>query len=402
MEIYLVGGAVRNRLLQRPIKDRDWVVVGATPEQLLAQGFRRVGKSFPVFIHPQSGEEYTLACRVRGDLSTAGTEVTIEDDLCARDLSINALAEAPDGRLIDPVGGLQDLEARVLRHVRPDAFRRDPLRVLRVARLAAELGFRIAPETYRAMRGWRVREGLSCLPGERVWAELERALACEAPTRFFQELREAGVLGDVLPEVERLFGVPQPARWHPEIDTGRHTLMVLEQARALSPRTDVRFAALTHDLGKGTTPSDLLPSHRGHEERGVRLVERLGERLRVPRAVLELARLTARWHAYPHRAAQLRPGTVLDVLERTDAFRRPERFEHFLLACEADYRGRTGFEARPYPQGAYFRRALAAASAVETAELAGRTPGAATAAAIRRARLAALAGLSPPAANQPA
>ncbi len=404
METYLVGGAVRNRLLGLPVKDRDWVVVGTTAEALQAQGFRRVGKSFPVFLHPQTHEEYTLACRVRGDLATAGPEVGIEDDLRGRDLTINAMAEDVRGGLIDPCGGRRDLEARLLRVVDPAALVADPLRVLRVARLAAELaplGFTVAAETRRAMRQLRVREGLAALAGERLWQELARALASAAPPRFITELRDAGVLGDVFPELARLFGVPQPARWHPEIDTGIHTLMVLARAGQLSERVDVRFAALTHDLGKGTTPAGILPSHRGHEHRSLVLVERLCDHARVPKAVAELARIMAVWHGHVHRAAELRPETVVKVLEGTDAVRRPERFEGFLLACEADYRGRAGFEDRPYPQGTYFREALQRALGVNAAAIAAAVPPAQINAAVRRARVAAVADLPRPTPDQP-
>ena len=405
METYLVGGAVRNRLLGLPVKDRDWVVVGATADELEARGFRRVGKSFPVFLHPDTREEHALACRVRGDLETAGPSVTIEDDLRGRDLTINAIAEDAQGRLIDPCGGRADLSERLLRPVSAEAFVRDPLRVLRVARFAAELaplGFRITAETHRAMRQLRVREGLKVLAGERVWQELARALASATPARFFEELRAAGVLGDVFPELDRLFGVPQPAKWHPEIDTGVHTLMVLTQAARLSPRLDVRFAALTHDLGKGSTPADILPSHRGHEQRSVKLVERLCERIRVPRAVMELARITAKWHGHVHKAAELRPETVVKVLEGADALRRPARFEGMLLACEADYRGRAGFEQLAYPQADFFRQALARAAAVDAAGIAGAVPAARIGEATHRARVAAVQDLSRPVPDRPA
>jgi tRNA nucleotidyltransferase (CCA-adding enzyme) len=379
-------------------------VVGATPEQLLARGYRRVGKAFPVFLHPETHEEHALACRVRGDLATADPTVGIEDDLRARDLTINALAEAPDGTLIDPCGGRQDLAARVLRAVRPDSFEQDPLRVLRAARLAAELaplGFEVAPETRRAMRRLRVREGLAGLAGERIWQELARALTAADPPRFFTELRAAGVLGDVFPEIERLFGVPQPAKWHPEIDAGVHTLLVLAQAVRLSPRLDVRFAALTHDLGKGTTPAAILPSHRGHEQRGVEQLARLCERIRVPGSVADLARLTAQWHGQIHKAAELRPETVVKLLEQTDALRRPERFARLLLACEADYRGRTGREDRAYPQRAYWQQARAGAAAVDAAALARDAGPAGIAAALHRARVAAVRELPRPQPDQP-
>jgi tRNA nucleotidyltransferase (CCA-adding enzyme) len=403
METYLVGGALRDRLLGRPVSDRDWVVTGASPQDLLALGYRRVGKAFPVFLHPETGEEYALACRDRADPGSASAQVTIEEDLRSRDLTVNALAERADGTLIDPTGGLRDLEQRRLRMVSPRVFVDDPLRVLRVARLAAELddpGFEVTPETAGAMRAHRVREGLLTLAGERVWGEIRRALASPAPARFVRELRRAGVLAEVLPEVAALFGVPQPARWHPEIDSGLHTLMVLEQATRLSPKVGVRLAALTHDLGKADTPADILPSHRGHEARGVKRVAQLAARIRLPADIARLARSTARWHAHVHRAAQLEPATVLEVLEGCDALRRPEGFEDLLLACEADYRGRGGFARRPYPQADYFRAALAAARIDAAAAAHGRR-GRAAAEAVRRARIAAIAAVPRVAPDQP-
>lgn len=392
MRRYLVGGAVRDRLLGRPVAERDWVVVGATAEELIASGYRRVGRDFPVFLHPGSGEEHTLACRVRGDLATAGLGVTLDDDLRARDLTVNALAEDEDGRVIDCTGGVADLEARLLRHVDAQAFASDPLRVLRAARLAAELaplGFRIADETRDLMARLVARDALDGLTPERVWKELARALESPAPQRFFAELRDTGALARVLPEIDRLWGIPQPPHWHPEIDTGVHTLMVLEQAARLSAEAVVRFAALTHDLGKGTTPSAILPSHRGHAERGVAIVDALCERLRAPSRFRELARAVARYHGEVHRAAELRPGTLLDLLEAVDAFRRPERLEQVLLACEADYRGRLGFEDRPYPQAVQVRAAFRAASAVDASAIAAAAPDR-VAEQLRQARVAAI------------
>jgi tRNA nucleotidyltransferase (CCA-adding enzyme) len=374
---YLVGGAVRDRLLGRPVGERDWVVVGASVDELLARGYRRVGRDFPVFIHPVTGEEHTLACRVRGDLATAGPAVTLEDDLRARDLTVNALAEDEDGGVLDCTGGLADLAARRLRHVDAQAFASDPLRVLRTARLAAELAplrFGIADGT-RELMSRLARDGaLDGLTPERVWKEIARALESPVPARFFAELRDTGALARVLPELDRLWGVPQPAHWHPEIDTGVHTLMVLEQAAQLSPDPVVRFAALTHDLGKGTTPHEMLPSHRGHAERGVAIVDALCERLRVPARFRDLARLVARHHGNVHRAAELRPGTLLDLLEALDAFRRPERLDQALLACEADYRGRLGFADRPYPQADRVRAAFSAAATVDASAIAAATP----------------------------
>ncbi len=392
MQRYLVGGAVRDRLLGRPVAERDWVVVGATADELIAAGYRRVGRDFPVFLHPDTAEEHTLACRMRGDLTTAGPEVTLEDDLRARDLTVNALAEDEDGRVVDCTGGLADLRARVLRHVDAEAFASDPLRVLRVARLAAELaplGFQIADETRRLMARLASVGALDGLTPERIWKELVRALESPAPQRFVLELRESTVLARVLPEIDRLWGVPQPAHWHPELDAGVHTLMVLEQAALLSADPVVRFAALTHDLGKATTPPTILPSHRGHAERGVALVDALCERLRTPARFRDLARVVARYHGHVHRAAELRPGTLLDLLEAIDAFRRPVRLEQVLLACEADYRGRLGFEDRPYPQAARVRAALTAASAVDAPAIAAAAPGH-VAEQLRQARVAAI------------
>lgn len=392
MQLYLVGGAVRDRLLGRPVVERDWVVVGAGADDLVARGYRRVGRDFPVFIHPESGEEHTLACRIRGDLTTAGPDVTIEDDLRARDLTVNALAEDADGRVIDCSGGVADLEARVLRHVDAPAFASDPLRVLRTARLAAELaplGFRIADETRGLMAALADAGALDGLTPERVWKELARALESPAPQRFFAELHDLRALARVLPEVDRLWGVPQPAHWHPEIDTGVHTLMVLEQVARLSGDPVVRFAALTHDLGKGTTPPEMLPSHRGHAERGVSIVDALCDRLRAPARFRELARVVALHHGHVHRTAELRPGTLLDLLEAVDAFRRPERLEQVLLACEADYRGRLGFADRPYPQASRLRAVFRAAVAVDAAAIAAAAPER-VAEALRQARVAAI------------
>jgi tRNA nucleotidyltransferase (CCA-adding enzyme) len=396
MRRYLVGGAVRDRLLDRPVAERDWVVVGATAAELSALGYRRVGRDFPVFIHPDSGEEHTLACRLRGDLATAGPDVALEDDLRARDLTINSLAEDEDGRVIDWTGGLADLEARLLRHVDAQAFASDPLRVLRTARLAAELaplGFCVADETRRLMARLAAEGALGGLTPERVWKELARALESPAPQRFFTELRDAGALAAVLPEIDRLWGVPQPAHWHPEIDTGVHTMLVLEQAARLTSDPLVRFAALTHDLGKATTPPATLPSHRGHAERGVAIVDALSDRLRAPARFRELARVVAGCHGQVHRVGELRPATLLGLLEEVDAFRRPQRLGQVLLACEADYRGRLGFEDRPYPQARLVRTAFLAASAVDASAVAAAAPGriaerlrAARIAAIRRVR----------------
>ncbi|MDE2070071.1 MAG: multifunctional CCA addition/repair protein [Gammaproteobacteria bacterium] len=373
MQIYLVGGAVRDKLLDLPVQERDWVVVGATPDDMLALGYRPVGKDFPVFLHPETHEEYALARTERktgrgyhGFEFHSAPQVTLADDLKRRDLTINALAEDAQGKLIDPYGGQRDLEARVLRHVSP-AFAEDPVRVLRVARFAARfapLGFRLAPETLALMHEMAGNGEVDALVAERVWQETAKALAADKPSVFFHTLRDCGALARVFPELDRLFGVPQPAEHHPEIDTGVHVMLVLDQAARLSPDPAVRFAALVHDLGKGTTPANKLPHHYGHEERGAELVDALCERLRVPREFRELALLATRFHGKVHRAAELRPETVLRLLQDCDAFRRPQRFEQLLLACEADARGRSGLEARPYPQAELLWRARAAAAAV--------------------------------------
>jgi tRNA nucleotidyltransferase (CCA-adding enzyme) len=404
MQIYLVGGAVRDELLGLPARERDWVVVGARPEELLAQGFKPVGKDFPVFLHPQTGEEYALARTerktgpgYRGFETLFSPDVTLEQDLERRDLTINAIAKDPDsGALVDPFGGQRDLRDRSLRHVSP-AFVEDPVRVLRVARFAARFapqGFTVAPETVEVMREIAARGELDALVSERVWQETQRALELPAPARFFEVLRAADALPKIFPELHALFGVPQPERWHPEIDSGVHTLMVLEQAAKLSEDPVVRFAALTHDLGKGTTPPDEWPRHIAHEQRGVALVEALCDRLRIPNSYRELGVLVSRYHLEAHRVEELRTGTLLDLLEHTDAFRRPARFEQFVLACEADARGRKGLENREYPQAQHLRRARAVAAGVtlEPAERDGLN-GQQIAEKLRRARLAALAEL---------
>lgn len=379
MLIYEVGGAVRDSLLGLPVEERDWVVVGATPAELRALGLRQVGKDFPVFIHPHTGEQYALARRERkigpgyeGFEFDTDTSVTLEQDLSRRDLTINAIARDRDGNIIDPYGGRADIENRVLRHVSP-AFSEDPLRVLRVARFAARfhsLGFRVAAETVRLMAEIVQAGEIEALRPERVWLETDKALATAAPQVYFEVLRECGALARAFPEIDALFGVPQPKEWHPEVDCGVHTLMVLDQATALSPEVDVRFAALTHDLGKATTPASKLPSHPNHEKRSMRLIGAMAERLPIPTAVRELALIVAEFHGHVHRAFELRASTILKVLERTDAFRRPERFEKFLLACEADARGRAGLEDRPYPQADYLRGARQAAARVSGRELA--------------------------------
>ncbi len=373
MEIYLVGGAVRDRLLNYPSAERDWVVVGARPTELLQQGYQQVGKDFPVFLHPRTKEEYALARteRKRGHGYTGfavdcDPSVSLEEDLRRRDLTINAMAQDADENLIDPYGGQADLAQRVLRHV-SDAFVEDPLRVLRTARFAARyahLQFTVAAQTMALMADIVAQGELAHLPAERVWVECEKALGERNPEVFVQVLRDCGALEKLLPEVAALFGVPQPAAHHPEIDTGVHVLMALQQAVALGTDTDVRFAVLVHDVGKGTTPHAEWPRHIRHEQRGVHLIEQICQRLRAPRRHSELARAACLYHTHCHRALELRGKTVLKLLNATDALRRPDRFEAFLLACEADARGRLGLEQRDYPQANYLRRALLAAQGV--------------------------------------
>jgi len=372
MKVYKVGGAVRDRLLGLPVVDHDWVVVGATPEEMEALGYKAVGRDFPVFLHPETHEEYALARTERktgpgykGFVFNADPGVTLEEDLQRRDVTINAMAEDEDGNLIDPYHGREDLEAGILRHV-SEAFVEDPLRVLRVARFAARFGFAIAEETLALMRAISASGELQALTPERVWTETERGLGEQNAPVYFQVLRDCHALAVLFPEIEALFGVPQPERHHPEIDTGVHTMMVLEQACRLTPDTDIRFAALVHDLGKGTTPEERWPSHPSHEERGVELVQALCDRFRIPNRHRELAIITARYHLDCHRIMDMRADTVLRKLEGLDALRRPERFDRFLVACEADARGRKGFEARDYPQPAYFRAMLAAARDADT------------------------------------
>ena len=373
METFVVGGAVRDELLGYPVAERDWVVVGATPAELLEQGYTQVGRDFPVFLHPQTREEYALARTERkrghgytGFVVHSDPDVTLEDDLRRRDLTVNAIARSVDGALIDPYGGQADLQARVLRHVSA-AFVEDPLRVLRTARFAARyahLGFRVAAETI-ALMGEIVASGeLEHLPAERVWTELERAFTERHPEVFVSVLRECGALARLLPEVHALFGVPQRADHHPEVDTGEHLLLVLAQAARLRRDSRVAFAALLHDLGKGITPADTLPSHHGHEHAGLPLVSAVCERLRAPNAHRQLALLVCEHHLNVHRAYELRGVTLLKLLEACSALRDPERFELFLTACEADARGRLGFEDTPYPQADYLRRARDIAAAL--------------------------------------
>jgi tRNA nucleotidyltransferase (CCA-adding enzyme) len=400
MEVYLVGGAVRDEQLGLPVKERDWCVVGATPDDLLSKGYRQVGKGFPVFLHPETNEEYALARTERktgagyhGFEFQTSPDVTLEADLSRRDLTINAMARDADGNLIDPFDGMADLEHRVLRHI-SDAFSEDPVRILRTAKFKARfagLGFELAGETLDLMAQMVSDGEADSLQADRVWQETEAALAGPNPHLYFQVLRDCGALAVVFPELDALFGVPQPPRWHPEIDCGLHALMVLEQAAKLSDDIAVRFAALVHDLGKATTAKENLPSHPGHERRSVKLVNKMSKRLPVPRACRELGVLVAEYHAHCHRAFELRPQTILKLLKEIDAFRRPERFRKFLLACEADARGRTGFEDKPYPQAAYLERAGKEAGRVKADQVADTaTNGAAIGAEIDKKRLEAI------------
>jgi tRNA nucleotidyltransferase (CCA-adding enzyme) len=378
VKIYLVGGAVRDGLLKLPVKDKDWVVVGATPQQMLDEGYQQVGKDFPVFLHPQSHEEYALARTERksgqgytGFTCYSAPDVTLEQDLLRRDLTINAIAQDENGGLIDPYNGLADIERRLLRHVSP-AFNEDPLRVLRVARFAARyahLNFQIAPETLALMREMTDNGEIAHLTAERVWKETESALTSRNPQVFFAVLRECGALKVLFPEIDALYGVPAPAKWHPEIDTGIHTLMTLSIAAQLSPEVDVRFATLCHDLGKGLTPKEKWPSHHGHGPAGVKLVEQLCARLRVPNEIRDLARLVAEFHDLIHTFPVLQPKTVIKLFDAIDAWRKPLRVEQIALTSEADARGRTGFEGSDYPQGRMLRAAWIAAQSVTNREV---------------------------------
>ena len=376
MQIYLVGGAVRDRLLGRPGGDRDWVVVGSTPEAMTAAGYRPVGKDFPVFLHPDTHEEYALARTERkhghgyhGFQVYASPDVTLEDDLVRRDLTINAMAQDADGRVTDPHGGQRDLAARVLRHVSP-AFAEDPVRILRLARFAARFAdFTVADETMALMRQMVDDGEVDHLVAERVWQELARGLMEERPSRMFEVLRDCGALARLLPELDRLWGVPQRADYHPEIDTGVHVMMVLDMAARLQAPLSVRYACLGHDLGKGTTPPDILPRHLGHEGRSVQLLRDVNERLRVPNDCRELAEVVAREHGNIHGSGNFGAAAVLRLLGRCDAWRKPQRFIEVLLACECDARGRLGYADQPYPQGERLHRALALGQAVDTARV---------------------------------
>lgn len=375
MKTYLVGGAVRDALLKLPVKDRDWVVVGATPEAMLAQGFQQVGRDFPVFLHPKSREEYALARTERksgngytGFVTWAAPDVTLEQDLQRRDLTINAIAQTESGELIDPFHGQRDLQARLLRHV-SDAFNEDPLRVLRVARFAARfahLNFRIAEETQALMRQMAESGELGHLTAERVWKETEKALTSRNPQVYFQVLRDCGALEVLFPELDRLFGIPAPAKWHPEIDTGVHTLMTLTLAASLSDEVDVRFATLFHDVGKALTPPEKWPSHHGHGAAGVPLVEALCQRLRVPNAIRDLALIVTEYHDVVHTIERQSADALVALFDRIDAWRKPHRVEQIALTSEADARGRAGLESMAYPQGDYLRQAFALAQSVPT------------------------------------
>ena len=403
--IYCVGGAVRDQLLGLPVQDHDWVVVGSTPEDMVAQGFQPVGKDFPVFLHPQTHEEYALARTERktapgykGFIIHASPDVTLEQDLLRRDFTINAIAREVDdkhvdGKLIDPYNGLADLRAGVLRHVSA-AFGEDPVRILRAARFAARFGFSIAPETLALMRDMVNNGEVDALVSERVWQELARGLMEKTPSRFFEALRSCGALAKIFPEVDALFGVPQPEKYHPEIDCGIHTLLVVDDAARHGYALEVRFAALTHDLGKATTPKDIWPRHIGHELRSVELVKKLSRRLRAPAECCDLALLAARYHGDIHRAFELRAGTIIKLFQSADAWRRPERFGQLLQVCASDTRGRTGHEKDGYPQAGYLLELLSVARAVDAGEIAGQcADSGAIAAAVRQAREAAIAVL---------
>lgn len=396
-KIYCVGGAVRDALLGLPVHDKDWVVVGSNPEAMAAQGYLPVGKDFPVFLHPKTHEEYALARTERktalgyqGFAVYAAPDVTLEQDLSRRDFTINAIAQDDDGKLIDPYNGQADLKAGVLRHVSA-AFSEDPVRILRGARFAARFDFSIAPETLQLMRDMVENGEVDALVAERVWQELSRGLMGRQPARFITTLRECGALRKIMPEVDALFGVPQPPQYHPEIDCGIHTMMVLDETARQDHELSVRYAALTHDLGKGNTPADILPRHIGHELRSVELVKRMSERLRVPTECRELALLTARYHGDIHRAQTLRADTLIKLFQSCDAWRRPERFALMLQACAADARGRTGHERDAYPQADYLLQTLSLARAVDAGAVAAScdTP-AKIPVAVQQARVAAI------------
>lgn len=374
MQVFLVGGAVRDKLLNYPVKDKDWLVTGATIEDMLENGYQQVGSDFPVFLHPKTKQEYALARKEKksgvgytGFVCDFSPDVSVEDDLSRRDLTINAMAEDEQGRIIDPFGGQEDLNNKILRHVSP-AFVEDPLRVLRVARFAARyhhLGFSIAPKTLELMETITNSDELSNLTAERVWEETRRALTERHPEVYFQILRQVKALKALFPELDCLWGVPNPAKWHPEIDTGIHTMMVLQQARLLTQDTVIRFAALVHDLGKGLTPSEDWPHHHGHEKLGIKPIKQLCQRLKIPNEYKALALIMSEFHTHCHRAFELKPSTIVDMFNKMDVWRKPQRFVDFLTTCKADLRGRTGFENEPYQQADYLYQAYVTLSEIE-------------------------------------
>ena len=406
MEIYLVGGAVRDKLLGLPVIEKDWVVIGETPESMVKQGFRPVGKDFPVFLHPQSHDEYALARTERktapgykGFAVHASPDVSLKQDLKRRDLTINAIAMTPQGQLIDPYGGQQDLENRIFRHISP-AFAEDPVRILRVARFAARyghLGFMLAEETRALMQSMVAAGEVDYLVPERVWAELFKALKEQSPSAFFYILKDCTALEKVFPEINRLFGVPQPAKYHPEIDTGLHSMLCLEQAVLLSSSPEVRFAALVHDLGKGITPKENWPHHYSHEKIGLHILENLCSRLRVPNTFKTLAMHVMQYHTQSHKAFELSASTLTDMLGLLGAFKVNNTLHEFLLACEADAKGRTGFEHTAYPQAKMIKLAAKAAVSVDTSAILNRgLQGAEIGAEIRRLRVKAVAEVIKP------
>lgn len=401
MKIYLVGGAVRDQLLHLPVKERDWVVLGETPDSMINQGFRPVGKDFPVFLHPESHEEYALARTERktgpgykGFAIHAAPDVSLEQDLLRRDLTINAIAMTPEGRIVDPYGGQQDLQQRILRHISP-AFAEDPVRILRVARFVARyrnLGFTLHEETRCLMRQMVASGEADHLVPERVWAELLKALNEPSPSAFFLTLRDCDALAPIFPEINRLFGVPQPEKYHPEIDTGVHCLLCLDQAAQLTPSPSVRFAALVHDLGKGLTPKEIWPHHYHHEARGLPILEQMCARLRIPNAFRSLAMQVMRFHTHCHKALELRASTLTDTLSALGAFKAHHHLNEFLMACEADARGRSGLENRPYPQADFLRGAARAGASVEVNDIVNKDlSGPQIGEAIRRLRIKAIA-----------
>ena len=376
MKTYLVGGSVRDEILGLPVTDHDYVVVGSSPDEMMQLGYRPVGKDFPVFLHPQSQEQYALARTERkisrgykGFEVYASPEVTLQEDLARRDLTINSIAKDQDGNIIDPFNGVADLEAGLLRHISP-AFTEDPVRVLRTARFSARFGFRVAPETLALMNEMVHNGEVDALVPERLWQEFARGLMEHKPSRMFYALRECSALTRIMPEVDALFGVPQSPQYHPEIDTGVHVMMVIDFAALRNYSLPVRFASLTHDLGKGTTPPEEWPRHIGHEARSVELLRGLCERIRVPNDARDLALLVARYHGDVHRAMELRPATIAGMLQAADAYRKPERFEEFLQACACDFHGRPGYAEKSYPQAERLREAFTAAKSVDAGAIA--------------------------------